>query len=76
MERFRIPRVSSFHDAALSRREVKQPEVGLVVPDAELSVVGERVAEKASVVGRTGEGYGLVLFCSVDKGIYPVAEDS
>ena len=74
MERFRVLGVRLFHDAALSRREVKQPEVGLVVPDAELPVVGKRVAEETSVVGRTGERHGFVLHTRIDKGVYSVTE--
>ena len=40
----------------LARGEVEQMEVSLVVPDAELSVVGKRVAQEAAIVGGTGEG--------------------
>ena len=56
VERFRSLRVGSSHKMALSCREVEQIEVGLVMPDAELSVVGEGVAQEMSVVGGTGEG--------------------
>ncbi len=56
VERLRIVRVSLSHGAALARSEVKQIEVSLVVPDAELSVVGECVAKETTVVGRTREG--------------------
>ena len=44
VERFRIIRVSRSHGAALSCREIEQIKVGLMMPDAELSVVGERIA--------------------------------
>ena len=44
VERFRIVGIGSSHGSALTCSEVEQIEVGLVVPDAELSVVGERIA--------------------------------
>ena len=57
VERFRVFRVSLSHRAALSCRKVKKIEVGLMMPDAELSVVGECVAKEMSIVRGTGEGY-------------------
>ena len=51
-------------------------EVGLVVPDAELSVVGERVAEEPTVVGGAGEGNGFLLCLGIDDGLDMVAEGS
>ena len=74
MERLRIPRVSPCHRSVLSCREVEQPEIGLMMPDTELSVVGERVAKETSVIGRTGEGYRLMLRLGIDNGVYTIAE--
>ena len=47
-----------------------------MVPDAELSVVGERVAKETSVVGRTGEGYRLILSLGIYDSVYTSAEIS
>lgn len=44
VERFCVFRVCLLHGTSFSCREVEQPEVGLMVPDTELSVVGECVA--------------------------------
>ena len=61
VERFRVVGVGRGHRTALAGSEVEEPEVGLVVPDAELSVVRERVAQEPAVVGGSGEGDGLLL---------------
>ena len=58
----------------LAARYIKQPEVGLMMPDAELPVVGEGVAKETSVVGGTGEGYRLLFSLGKDNGVYTVAE--
>ena len=44
------------------------------MPDAELAVVGECVAQEAAVVGGTGEGYGLFLSCGIDDDVNGAAE--
>ena len=44
------------------------------MPDTELPVVGECVAQEASVVGWPREGYRLLLNFSIDDGINTVAE--
>ena len=59
VERLRIVGVGTSHGTAFSRFQVEQPEVGLMVPDAELSVVRERIAQESSVVGGTGERDGM-----------------
>ena len=45
-----------------------------MMPDAELSVVGKRIAQETSIVGRTRERYRLALSCGIDNSIYPVTE--
>ena len=45
-----------------------------MMPDTELSIVGECIAQVSPVVGGTGEGYGLVLRLSTDDGVYAVSE--
>ena len=45
-----------------------------MMPDAELSVVGECVTQETPIVGGTGEGYGLLLNFSIDNGVYTTAE--
>ena len=45
-----------------------------MVPDAELSIVRERVAKEAAIVRRTGEGYRLMLSHSIDNGVYTVTK--
>ena len=47
-----------------------------MVPDAELSVVGECVAKETPVVGGTREGYRLVLSLGIDNNVYVVSEAS
>ena len=47
-----------------------------MVPDAELSVVGERVAQEPAVVGGAGEGNGFLLCLGIDDGLDMVAEGS
>ena len=74
VERLRILRVGRCHGTALSRSKVKQPEIGLVVPDAELSVVGERVTEETAVIGRSGERYRLMLSHGIDNRLYTVTK--
>ena len=46
-----------------------------MVPDAELSVVGERVAKETTVVGGTWEGNGFVMR-SIDNRFYLIAKDT
>ena len=58
VERFGVVGVCPSHRTGNACSQIEQVEVGLVMPDAELSVVGERVAEETPVVGGTGEGYG------------------
>ena len=60
VERICIAGVGFIHGAALICGKVEEMEVGLMVPDAELSVVGEGVAKETTVVGGTGEGYRLM----------------
>ena len=55
VERLCIFGVRLFHGAAFSGSEIQQVEVCLMMPDAELSVVSKRIADKTSVVGRTRE---------------------
>ena len=55
VERFCVVRVCFSHGAALSCREIEQIEISLMMPDAELPVVGKRVAKETSVVGGAGE---------------------
>ena len=55
-------------------RQGDYPQVGLMVPDAELSVVGERVAKETTVVGWTGEGDRLLLGRGIDDDVNLVAE--
>ena len=74
VERLCIFRVCTCHGPALSCREVEQIEVGLMMPYTELSVVGERIAKEAPVVGRTREGYRFVLRLGIDDDIYLAAE--
>ena len=84
MKRFRIVRVRPCHwprsiltphsSLVTSRRQIKQIEISLVMPNAELSVVGERIAEITSVVGRTREGHRLMQCLSIDDGVYTIAE--
>ena len=74
VERLCVHGVGLGHRAAFSGREVEKVEVGFVVPNAELAVIGECVAQEAAVVGGTGEGYGLVLGRGIDDGFYMVAE--
>ena len=74
VKRFRIFRVSRSHGVAFSCREIEQVKVGLMVPDTELSVVGECVAKETTIVGRTREGYRLVLSHRIDYGFYLVAK--
>ena len=74
VERLGILRVCPVHGTALSCSEVEQIEVGFVVPDAELSVVGERVAQVSAIVGGTGEGYRLLLSCGIDDDVNGAAE--
>jgi hypothetical protein len=45
-----------------------------MVPDAELSVVGKRVAEETPIVGGTGEGYRLSLRYGVEYNFYTITE--
>ena len=45
-----------------------------MMPDAELSEVGECVAKETAIVGGTGEGYRLVRCLGIDDGVYSVAE--
>ena len=45
-----------------------------MVPDAELSVVGKRVAEEPAVVRGTREGHRLMLRSSIDDGFHLVTE--
>ena len=84
VERLCIVGVGTSHGTALSCLQVEQPEVGLMVPDAELSVVRECIAQESSVVGGTGEGDGTPHphplphreggMSSIDDGFYLVAE--
>ena len=76
MERFGIFRISLSHWAALSCREVEQVEIGLMMPDAELSIIGECVAKETPIVGGTREGYRLLLSRGIDNSVYTVAEVS
>ena len=41
-----------------------------MVPDAELSIVSERIAKETSIVGGTREGYRLTLRLGIDNGVY------
>ena len=68
VERLRIVGVRRRHGAGNACSQVEQPEVGLMMPDAELSIVGECVAEEAAVVGGTGEGDGKSLPPPPSKG--------
>ena len=45
-----------------------------MMPDAELSVVGEGVAKETPVIGWTGEGDRFLLSHGIDNGVYVVAE--
>ena len=45
-----------------------------MMPDTELSVVGECEAKETSVVRRTREGYRFVQSLGIDNGVYTVAE--
>ena len=45
-----------------------------MMPDAELTVVGECVAEETSIVGGAGEGHRLVLSLGIDNDIYLAPE--
>ena len=45
-----------------------------MMPDTELSVVGECVAQKPAIVGGTGEGDGFLLCLGIDDGFYMIAE--
>ena len=45
-----------------------------MVPDAELAVVRERVAEEAAVVRGTGERDRLLLSCGIDDDVNIAAE--
>ena len=74
VERFGIFRVGLGHRMALSSSEVEQIEVGLVMPDAELPVVGKCIAKETSVIGGTGEGQRLMQGLGIDNGVYTVAE--
>ena len=74
VERFCVFRVCLLHGTSFSCHEVEQPEVGLMVPDTELSVVGECVAKESPVVRGTGEGYRFVLSLGIDDDVYLVAE--
>jgi len=76
VERLGVGGVDLGHRAALARLQVEQIEVGLVVPDAELAVVGECVAEETTVVGGTGERYRLTLSCGVNDDLYLVAKSA
>ena len=60
VERICFLGVGFIHGAALTCSKVEKIEVGLMMPDAELSVVGEGVAKEPTVVGGTGEGYRLM----------------
>ena len=57
VERLCIVGVRWTHRTALSCSKVEQPEIGLMMPDAELSVVGKCVANESSVIGGPGKGY-------------------
>ena len=76
VERLGVVGVGPIHKAVFAGREVEQPEVGLMMPNAELAKVGERVAEETSVVGRSGEGHRLILSLGIDNGVYTVAKVS
>jgi hypothetical protein len=47
-----------------------------MMPDAELPIVGERVAKETSVVGGAREGYRLMMGFGIDNSLYMVAETS
>ena len=61
MERLRILGVGPVHQTTLPRGKVKQPEICLMMPDAELPVVRQCVTKEPPIIGRTGEGDGLLL---------------
>ena len=46
------------------------------MPDTKLSVVGERIAQETSVIGRTGERNRLLLSHGINNGFYAVTETS
>ena len=45
-----------------------------MMPDAELSVVGECIAKETSVIGGTRERYRLALSLCIDNGVDAVPE--
>ena len=73
VERICVLGVGFIHGAALICGKVEEIEVGLMVPDAELPVVGEGVAKESTVVGGTGEGHRLMYCLGIDDSVYTVA---
>ena len=74
VKRLGVGGVGLRHRATLSCSEVEQIEVGLMMPNAELPIVRERVTEEATVVRGTGEGHRQMLRCGIDNGFDIVSE--
>lgn len=76
MEALRVVAIHLTDWAAFACHEIKEPKIGLFMPDREIAVVGKGVHQVSPVVGGTGETDAFPGLVGIDKRIDLIAKSS